>query len=119
MNNEIKVNLSFTIPGRVLLSEQECSKNPENSYEKGKLDLRDRKGRPYSISFDYRKCKPVTQTININKEAFEYMVSESPVNAVNKKAFKRMTINQRLELHLQQIVESLGGSKYSYTIFED
>lgn len=119
MNNEIKVNLSFTIPGRVLLSEQECSKNPESSYEKGKLNVRDRKGKSYSISFDYRKCKPATQTISINKEAFEYMVSESPVNTVNKKAFKRMTTKQRLELHLQQIVESLGGSKYSYTIFED
>lgn len=145
MNNEIKVSLIITLQGRVMFSKEEClktiqktltKKNPKTgkSYEKtiqflaedwNKLDsntlkVTDDKGKnPEIITYYTRKTIPAKQSININKEAYNYMTSRECPSWSKTKVWSQMGAKQRLEMHLQRLAESLGGKVLSYEVFND
>lgn len=144
MNNEIKVSLTISLQGGVMASKEECLKITQKTIEKktkkGKvykktidiqvedwsmmnkntLKVADKGGKnPEVITFYTRKTWPVTQSMNIYKEAYNYMVSkECPAW---EKPFKwaQMNTEQRLKSHLQRIAESLNGTLMSYKVFDD
>ena len=147
MNNEIKVNLSIVLPGSVLFSKVECLKTTQKVIEKtskktGKtykkkvnvvvdnLDMMDSSTirvteyvdkKPVSevITVHTRKSKPATQSLNICKEGYNSMISGECPYWSKPKVWNNMSKKERLEAHLQRIAEGLGGTSYTYQVFED
>ena len=143
MNNEIKVSLNVILPGRVMLSKDECLKTTQKeitrkrkngqSYKKvidvqvedpDKMDkdtirVTDN-GKNYETLTVYtRKCKPATQSINLYKDTYDYMVSKECPEWCKVSMWNQMGKKARLEAHLKQIAEHLGGKLLSYQVFED
>jgi hypothetical protein len=88
---------------------------------KGSVKITDKNGKnPEIITFYTRKCKPATQTINMSKEAYEYMISKDSCPPCFKpREWSAMNKKERLEAHLKRTAEHLGGTLYSYQIFGD
>lgn len=96
--SEIKLNLSIEIPGRTMFRENECLKKIER----------------------HLKCIPARQTVNISKEAYTYMVGDnSAPSHITHKAWIGMSKKERLQTHLKMIADDLGGTSYTYKVFED
>lgn len=144
MNNEIKVSLNITLPGRVMLSKDECLKTTQKeiikknnktgkSYKKiitevvddlSKMDKSTIKvsenGRNNEVLTIYtRKCKPTTQSINLCKDTYDYMISKECPEWCKVSVWNQMGKKAKLEAHLKKIAEHLGGKLESYQIFED
>lgn len=120
--SEIKVNLSLTLPGSVLLSEQECSKNPKESYDHFRMEVRkDVKGKKKEIiHVAVRKSKTVKQNIRLSREAYDYMTdSKICPDPKLQRSWGRYTANQRLEYHCSQIAEALGAIGFSFEVLND
>lgn len=143
--NEIKLNLSIELPGSTMLSKEECLKTTRKVIEKktkaGKIykktievkvedwDKMEKHSMrvaningtsPEIITFHTRKCKPATQSLNMSKEAYEYMINEDSCSSWSKPGkWTAMSEKERLEAHLQRTVEYLGGISYTYQVFED
>jgi hypothetical protein len=140
--SEIKINLSIVLPGRIMLSKEECLKTTqkviENKSKSGKVykktiniqvedwdkmdkhsvRVADKKKSSEVITFHTRKYRPALQSLNINKEAYEDMLRCPPSN-IKPIKWAKMTKEQRLEANLQRITEQLGGISYTYKVFED
>lgn len=143
--NEIKVSLTIVLSGSMMFSKEECLKTTQKVIEK-----KTKTGRTYKktievqvedwdktdkhtmkvtgpdtsdseiITFHTRKSKPASQSVNICKEAYEYMTSKDgcPPN-VKPFIWVKLKPMQRLEAHLKLVCEQLGGSSYTYKVFDD
>lgn len=122
---EIKVNLSVVLKGRTMLSEQECSKNPKESYndEVQTFTMYDKRGKGHleRISYKTRKYIPARQSLNISKEGYEYMTGKERPDFFrgSSKRWENMSKKERIEAHLQEICSSLNGVSYTYKVFDD
>lgn len=143
---EVKVRLSMSVPGAQMLTQGECDKNPKESYntEKVEVKYRTKKGKlqKETIEFHTRKNRLAKQLICISKEAYEYMTDPNlpPTDKLAKKIFvtrnvgnikgKKTTVEttiwahhfnsvRRLEWHLAKIAESMGAVKFQFEILED
>ena len=138
--NEIKVNLSIVLRGSTMFSKEECLKTTQETItnkngrkrtvvktvedwekmEKHTMRVKGINTKPEIIVFHTRKCKPATQSINMNKDAYEEMTSKSicPV-WVKPSKWNMMSRKERLESHLQKITEHLGGVSFTYQVFDD
>lgn len=142
---DIKLNLSIELPGSTMLSKEECLKITHKVIEKktkaGKIykktievkvkdwDKMEKHSmrvantngtNPEIITFHTRKCKPATQSLNMSKEAYEYMIDKDSCPSWSKPGkWAAMSEKERLEAHLQRTVEYLGGISYTYRVFED
>lgn len=142
---EIKVSLNVALPGRTMFSKEECLKTIQKEVTKksksGKIykktievqvedwdkcdsntlkvtDSQSKKSEV--ITFHTRRSKPATQTINIRKEAYDYMTDANECPSwVKPFVWKKMNKTKRLESHLQRTVEHLGGTSYTYRVYED
>lgn len=143
--NEIKLSLNIELQGSTMFSKEECLKTTHKVIEKktkaGKIykktikvkvedwdkmegysmRVTNRDGtNPEIITFHTRKCKPATQSLNMNKEAYEYMIDKDSCPSWSKPSkWAAMSKKERLEAHLQRTVEYLGGTSYTYQVFED
>lgn len=121
--SEIKVNLSLTLPGGVLLSEQECSRNSKKKkdcYDYFRMEVADEKGNKEVLNVAVRKSKTAKQNIKLSKEAYDYMTDKTicPDPKI-KKEWKKFTVNQRLQYHCRQIAEALGAISFSFEVLDD
>lgn len=126
---EIKVNLTVELPGRTMLSKQECLKQLKNDeivedfdkMEEFSLRIYDPEtNKRLTIKPRIRKCKPAIQSLNICKEAYEYMISKnSTPSSIRENTWLLMSQQSRLEYHLKEISESLGGTSFTYQVIED
>lgn len=144
MDKEIKASLTVALPGSVMLSKEECLKTTQKVIERktktgkvykktidiqvedwDKMDSHTMKvtgpkgSDPESITFHTRKTKPATQSVNICREAYDYMTSKECPSWNKIGVWNQMKPKQRLESHLQRIAEHLGGKIVSYEVFED
>lgn len=132
--NSIKVNLTIYVPGAKMVSEQECSKNSKNkknAFDRTKYDVNflklrfeeNGKFKSETISFLTRKSIPALQNINITDEAYKYYISsEVPPSFPKEKGkfiWTQMSKKQRLQYHLEDIANALGGKIKSFVVFED
>lgn len=120
MNNEVKVNLTVILKGRVMVSEQVAQNKPEN-YDLFSMELYDKsRNKRDIIKVRTRKCIPAKQTINLSVDAYNTMIDrkECPYWFGKPKDWANLSNKQRLEAHLKDITESLGGVSYSYVVFE-
>lgn len=140
---EVKVSLTIGLPGAIMWSKEEYLKTTHKVIEKktktGKIykktikvkvedwDKMDEHSmrvaggfKPQVITFHTRKCKPAAQSLNISKEAYEYMIDKDSCPSWSKPGkWAAMSKKERLEAHLQRTVEYLGGTSYTYQVFED
>lgn len=126
--NEIKLNLNIVLRGRTLLSAKECAENPKESFEKQVIRVEsakpDKKKKKLIKTVEYldihvRKCRTASQSINMTKEAYDYMVSKECPYFAKPKDWVRMSKVKRLEAHLEETCKALGGISYTYQVFED
>ena len=143
--SEIKVNLSIVLPGRTLLSKEECLKTTQKVIEKKLKNSRVIKktinaqvedwskmhkhtmrvegangSNPEIITFHTRQSRPALQVLNMSKEAYEYMIDKNCCPSwVKPSRWTTMNTRERLESHLQRTVKHLGGISYTYKVFED
>lgn len=139
--SEIKLSLSIELQGSTMFSKEECLKTTRETIttkngrkrtvikvvedwdkmEKHTMRVTDTNGtNPEIITFHTRKCKPATQSLNMSKEAYEYMIDKDSCPSWSKPSkWAAMSEKERLEAHLQRTVEHLGGTSYTYQVFED
>ena len=139
--SEIKLSLSIELRGNIMLSKEEYLKTTQETIttkngrkrtvtkvvenwdkmEKHTMRVTDTDGiNPEIITFHTRKCKPATQSLNMSKEAYEYMIDKDSCPSWSKPSkWAAMSEKERLEAHLQKTVEHLGGTSYTYQVFED
>lgn len=101
-----------------------------------KVDSPKQRGKTELITYYTRKNREIRQSINMSQEAYAYFVSnEVPQGfkasgnfkfkkkgkevSVNVAAWQMLSIEQKLNWHLQTICESLGGRMISYSVFND
>lgn len=127
MNNEIKVSLSVTLQGSVMLS-QEQAKALEKEKEGTGYDTfnmrvegkkSDGKKDVQTITVKTRKNKPASQSLNLSMDAYNYMVSSEAPYFIKPRDWERLTKKQRLEAHLKRIVEELGGVSFTYAVLDN
>ena len=127
MNNEIKVSLSITLPGSVMLSQEQAKALEEEKVGTGydTFSMRvegkngDGKKDAETITVKTRKCKPAGQSLNLSMDAYEYMIGKEAPYFVKPRDWERLTKKQRLEAHLKRVVEGLGGVSFTYTILDN
>jgi hypothetical protein len=139
--SEIKLSLSIVLQGSTMFSKEGCLKTTQkvittkngrkrtvtkvvedwDKMNKHTIRVTDTNGtNPEIITFHTRKCKPATQSLNISKEAYEYMIGKDSCPSWSKPSkWAAMSEKERLEAHLQRTVEHLGGTSYTYQVFED
>lgn len=139
--SEIKLSLSIELRGSTILSKEECLKTTQKTIttkngrkrtvtkvvedwdkmEKHTMRVTGTDGtNPEIITFHTRKCKPATQSLNMSKEAYEYMIDKDSCPSWSKPGkWAAMSEKERLEAHLQRTVEHLGGTSYTYQVFGD
>lgn len=120
MNNTIKVSLSVVLPGRTMLSQQ-VAENTPNSFDEFKVEVSDPKGENREVlTVQTRKCAPVSQSLNISKDAYDAMIDKELCPYWCKAGtWAGMNNKMRLKAHLKRIAEGLGGTSFTYQVFED
>ena len=140
---EVKVSLTIELPGAMMWSKEECLKTTHKVIKKetkaGKIYKKTIKVKvedwdkmdehtmrvaggfkPQVITFHTRKCKPAAQSLNISKEAYEYMIDKDSCPSWCKPSkWAATSKKQTLAAHLQRTVEHLGGTSYTYQVFDD
>lgn len=141
--SEIKLSLSIELQGSTMFSKEECLKTTQETIttkngrkrivtkvvedwdkmEKHTMRVTehyaDKEPVTETITFHTRKLKPATQSLNICKEGYNYMISGECPYWSKPKVWNNLSEKERLEAHLQRIAEGLGGTSYTYQIFED
>lgn len=143
--SEIKLSLSIELQGSTMFSREECLKTTHkviekrtkagriykktievkvvdwDKMEKHSMRVANTNGtNPEIITFHTRKCKPATQSLNMSREAYEYMIDKNSCPSwSNPSKWAAMSKKERLEAHLQRTAEYLGGTSYAYQVFED
>lgn len=122
--SEIKVSVSITLQGGVMLTQAEAEQLEKNKVGTGygltRIKVKDRKGNADVLNVRTRKSRTATQTISMYKEAYEYMTSkDSCPSSIKQFVWVKMKPVQRLEAHLDLVCKSLGGISYTYKVFDD
>lgn len=117
---EVKIVLDVVLPGRTMLSQQ-VAENTPNSFNEFKIEVSGPKGEDREVlTVQTRKSAPASQSLNISKEGYDAMTDKENVPYWSKAGtWAGMNAKMRLEAHLQKICESLGGTSYTYQVFED
>ena len=122
--SEIKVSVSITLQGGVMLTQAEAKQLEDNKvgtgYDLTKIKVKGKKGNSDIINMRTRKFRTATQTISMCKEAYEYMTSKDSCPPSTKQfVWTKMKPIQRLEAHLDLICKHLRGISYTYKVFDD
>lgn len=89
MDTTIKINLTVLLPGRGIVSEGNAA------------------------------SKSAYQNVKISKEAYLYFTGEDKPYGYKGSSWKASKKSQRLQWHLKEIAEALGGKIGEYTILPD
>lgn len=123
--NEIKVSVSIVLPGSTLFTQEKAEtlekEQPKSGFEKhtqvvGSPNKKDRQ----VIHYQTRKCKTASQSVRLCKEAYLHMIDKSACPKWEKVSqWVAKSDKERLESHLQKLTEHLGGTSFTYEVFED
>lgn len=120
--SDIKLSLTITLPGRVMMSEQECSENPTKNYSNESVEVYNEVSkRMETVKYKVRNTKPAQQVLNMSSEAYYSFISNSmPYNYKGTSfAWKKLKKNEKLLWHFMNIADELGGEILSYHVFDD
>lgn len=126
MSNNIKLSVTIQgIPGATrhlvgksrkewFITKQDVSKEKLDPHEGAKIL---RKGKYVSDDYEYVPC---SQHINMTEEAYDEFTSRmKPYWFKNPYDWAKKSTRDRLELHLARICDSLGGTSFTYDVFDD
>ena len=124
MNNEIKVSLSVTLQGSVMLGQEQAEalekEKAGTGYDTFSMRVEGRKGDGRkdirTIAVRTRRCRPAGQTVNLSKDAYEYMTGKEAPCFAKPGDWGKLTGKQRLEAHLERICRELGGTGFTYAV---
>lgn len=122
--SEIKISVSVTLPGSVMLTQAEAKQLEKEKtgigFDITKLKVEDKKGNKDVLSIKTRKYKSCSQSINMSKEAYDYMVSKDGcLPNIKSYVWVKMNKTQRLKAHLDLVCKALKGTSYTYKVFDD
>lgn len=122
--NEIKASVSFISQGGIMLTQAEAKQLEKQKAGTGfiteRITVVDKKGKSKTIHYQLRKGRPVTRSLNISKEAFEYMTSsDSYVPGIKPWIWNKLKPLKRFEAHLNLIGEDFNADSYAYKVFDD
>lgn len=96
------------------ITKQDVSKLRIGSREGSKVL---RKGEYTSNDYEYVPC---SQRINMTEEAYdEFTSKQKPYWFKNPYDWVKKSKKERLELHLARICDSLNGTSFTYTVFDE
>lgn len=111
--DEIAVSVTFTLPGRVMVTQQAAEKKPTRE----NLDVNTLRLGINTVTVKTRKCINANQTINMPMEAYKFMTNGSSCPEWCRKArWLNMNSRERFEAHLERICSSLGATSFTYVI---
>jgi hypothetical protein len=120
-----KISLTFILPGGILLSSQECEKNPKRNYTTHKLMIEDTESQGKKkkkvltpLVFKTRNTRTITQHVNMNTDAYQYMLN-TPSDPKLIRVWGKMSKHDKLKHHLDLIAHDLHAISYKYEILED
>lgn len=115
---EVKIRATFSIKGAKMYDNEVAEK--ENLYNQHIVKVFDEKKKKWkTYNVNTRQAEPAKQVISMSKEAYNYFVgSENPV-FIKKRDWGRMSKNQKLKAHLNNIAESLDAILLDFDVFED
>ena len=126
MNNVTKILLTINLEGGVLTRQDkpelimwslnERDLNPNKDWKDGEGLKVVKRGSTKHYNFNPIECK---QRIKITKDAYDYFISDEAPSFIKKFTWLLLKENQKLEIHLNSISESLGGKSYIYQILND
>ena len=145
---DIKVSLTILVPGANMISKEESLKSTQvpvinkktgkQIFKQGKPVVREvlvedpakhdlnhvlisnSKGKIVDkISFYTRKTVPARRSMNLSREAYEYMVSNEYPEWYKLRDWKNLKKEQRLLLHLERIAQNFGGELEDYIVYDD
>lgn len=143
---DIKVSLTILVPGANMISKEESLKSIQKCvtnkgkqvYKQGKplmkevlvedLDKHDLntilisndKGKIVDrVTFYTRKSVPARRSMNLSREAYDYMVSDMYPEWYKLRNWKNLTKEQRLAIHLERIAQNFGGEVEDFIVYDD
>lgn len=123
--DDIKVSVTFTLQGRVLLTQEEANtlekENVGYGYNSESVTIYNhQQKKKETFTFKTRKQRIITQTLNIGKEAYLYMISkDSCPSGITMFIWGKLNKQKRLEEHLKLIAKQLNGTLKEFFIFDD
>lgn len=144
---DTKLTLNIILPGRVMYSVKEATKVLQKPVRNNKGKVLKKKGQVVLKNtevpaFEYhdtftitlnedgkevqqkvmvRKCRPASQVINMTEDAYNAFVAPSPTPYGYPRKnvpWEKLTKNQRIKWHGEQIAESLGGSFGGFQVLD-
>ena len=123
--NEIKVSVSIVLQGSILFTQEEAEtlekEQSGNGFDNQTQVVENLNGKGRMVvHYKARKCRPACQSVKLCKEAYLYMIDRNscPEWETTKK-WATMSKKERLESHLKRLTKHLGGTSYTYQVFED
>lgn len=119
--NDIKISLTVTIPGRIMMSEKDCSLNRKNNYTQQSVIITDKRNKSKeTIRFYTRNCIPAKQSLQITEDNYKEMVNKNnrPSWFSGNKNWKKMSNWEKVDAHMKKICENLNGLSYEFVIFD-
>lgn len=120
--SEIKVHLTVIASDGRMMTKSEARKAEVNNGN-GFITTRTKVFNPKNnklINIRVRANKETRRSLNISKEAYFYMTStDGCPEDIKLSTWKNLNKMQRLDIHMQQICQTLGGSKYDFYVLED
>lgn len=131
--SDTKVNLNLTLQGRVMLSHKQAKAFEEEKsgtgYDTFRLDVEETKisgnkkvTKKETIFPQVRKMTTIKQSVNLSREAYDYMTSTDERDCpwfIKPKQWKAMNSKAKLEAHLERIAQQLGAQSFTYNVLED
>ena len=124
--NETKLTANIELPGSIMFGKEACQKSPKEYTKYNCLIVEDKvkegkkvKVKREKIQFFTRKSIPALQVINMSEEAYQYMISNEVPSFSNRSTWMKMSKEQRLVAHLNEIAAYLGGKLASYCVYPD
>lgn len=113
-----KISLVLTLPGRVMMSEQEYSKNPKDNYNVSLIKIKRKKGGKLNvetIKVNTRKTKIVQQHINVCESAYKYWLA-TPPTLKDRNSWKKLSNNEKIRKHVEAIAHDFRATKFDYYV---
>ncbi len=140
---DVKLSLSIILPGSVMLSEQECSKQLKKQVKNKSGKVITKNGKPLYkkvnvLDFDKcdsfelslqvdkkteiikvftRKCKQAKQVINLSEAAFQYFISNEQPSEFRGN-WKSLSKNKKISWHCNRIAQQMGGILENFQILD-
>lgn len=121
MNTDIKISVTFEIPGatrhflfmrRKKITLQDTVKQSLPEKEANRI--------VGTAKFPEYEYVPARRHVNMTKEAYDWMTSEeSKPEGYYGKPWRKLNRNERLEHHLAMLSKQFGAFKFSYVVLDD